>query len=74
MTDASRHGPRNHSIKQCTSNTLALNLRMDVEQIYTSRVINSGEARNLITPLVNEDTPVSKGRAQASNQEFEVPT
>jgi hypothetical protein len=51
---------------------LALDLRMDVEQIYTSRVINSGEARNLITPLVNEDPPVSKGRVHASNQE--VPT
>jgi hypothetical protein len=60
VTNASAHGPRNHSIKQRTSNTLALKLRMDIEQIYTSRVINSGKARNLIIPLVNEDTTRSQ--------------
>ena len=56
MTNPAAHGPRNHSIEQRTSNTLALNLRMDIEQIHTSRVINSGKAYNLIIPLVNEDT------------------
>src|SRR5918999_1236651 len=54
VTHATAKGPRTNSVNQCTSDTLALNLRMDVEQIYASGVINSGETRNLIIPLVNE--------------------
>jgi hypothetical protein len=58
--DASARSPRKHSIKQCTANTLALNRRIDVEQIYTSCLINSGETRNMIVRLGNKDTACSQ--------------
>jgi hypothetical protein len=43
VTDASAHGPRRHSIKQCTGYTLALNLGVHVEKIETSCGIDSSE-------------------------------
>ena len=55
VTYTSARGPRNDLIQQRTRNPLPLRLRMDVEKIETSRVVNSGKADEPIVSFTHED-------------------